>query len=82
MGRALITIEYPRREKAMTKTYRISVHNRTTGKRELTWMTYPSRKKAQAMADAMNDVDDNNIVDAKVVVEVRDKGQLIERKTL
>lgn len=66
----------------MRKIYRISVFNRERKMRELTWMTYASRKKAQAMADAMNDVDDDNIVDAKVVVEVRDKGQLIERKTL
>ena len=67
----------------MTKTYRISVYNRTTGKRELTWMTYPSRVRAQAMAEAMNEADtDDCIVDAKVVVEVRDKGQLVERRTL
>lgn len=55
----------------MRKVYRISVFNRTTGKRELTWMEYTSRKKAQAMADAMNDVDDDAIIDAQVVVKIK-----------
>lgn len=31
----------------MRKTYRISVFNRTTGKRELMWDTYTSKKRAQ-----------------------------------
>ena len=55
----------------MRKTYRISVFNRTTGKRELMWDTYTSKKRAQEMADSMNKVDASKTVKAEVVTEVR-----------
>lgn len=55
----------------MRKTYRISVFNRHTGKRELMWDRYTSRKKAQEMVDALNDADPTKIIDARVFVEIR-----------
>lgn len=55
----------------MKKTYRISVFNRTTNKRELMWERYTSKKKAQEIADKMNELDINKIIDAKVFVEMR-----------
>lgn len=55
----------------MKKTYRISVYNRTTGKRELMWDRYTSKKKAQEMADAMNRVDTSNTVKAEVFTECK-----------
>lgn len=53
------------------KTYRISVFNRTTGKRELMWERYTNRKKAQEFADKMNALDLENIINARVFVEIR-----------
>lgn len=53
----------------MKKTYRISVFNKHTGKRELMWDRYTSKKKAQEMADAMNDVDPTKTVAARVFTE-------------
>ena len=53
----------------MRKTYRISVFNRHTGKRELMWDRYTSKKKAQAMADALNDCDPTDTILAKVFIE-------------
>ena len=55
----------------MRKTYRISVFNRTTGKRELMWERYTSKKKAQEFADKMNELDTDKIIDARVFVEIR-----------
>ena len=55
----------------MKKTYRISIYNKHTGGRELLWERYTSRKKAQEMADALNDVDPCKIIDARVFVEIR-----------
>lgn len=53
----------------MKNTYRISVYNRTTGKRELMWDRFTSKKKAQEMANAMNVCDPDKIVQARVFVE-------------
>jgi hypothetical protein len=55
----------------MRKTYRVSVFNRTTGKRELMWERYTSKKKAQAFADKMNELDPDNIIKAMVFVEIK-----------
>jgi hypothetical protein len=55
----------------MKKTYRISVFNRTTGKRELMWDRYTSKKKAQEFADKMNALDVDKLIDARVFVEIR-----------
>lgn len=55
----------------MAKKYRISVYNKTTGKRELMWNTFTSKKKAQEMADKMNELDANKIIQARVFVEIK-----------
>lgn len=55
----------------MKKTYRISVYNKTTGKRELMWERYTSKKKAQEFADKMNALDNSGNIDALVIVEIR-----------
>ena len=55
----------------MEKTYRISVFNRTTGKRELMWERYTSKKKAQDFADKMNALDADGIIDARVFTEAK-----------
>lgn len=55
----------------MRKTYRISVYNQSANCRELMWERFTSIKKAQEMADKMNDVDKNKIVNARVFVELR-----------
>lgn len=54
----------------MRKTYRISVFNKTTGRRELMWERYTSKKKAQEFANKMNELDVNRIIDARVFVEI------------
>ena len=51
----------------MAKTYRISVFNKTTERRELMLERYTSLKSAQNFADAMNKLDPKKIVDAKVI---------------
>lgn len=59
----------------MKKTYRISVFNRTTGQRELMWNIYTSRKSAENMAEAMNKLDTNGTIGAKVVTAIDGKIQ-------
>jgi hypothetical protein len=53
----------------MKKTYRISIYNKHIGKRELMWDRYTSKKKAQEMADALNDVDPTDTIKACVFTE-------------
>jgi hypothetical protein len=52
----------------MKKIYRVTVLNKTTGRRELIWQRYSSQSEAQKMADKMNKQDAE--IDAKVLVEV------------
>lgn len=54
----------------MKQSYRISVFNRTTGKRELMWQRYTSKKKAQEFADKMNTLDEDKVINARVFVEI------------
>lgn len=53
----------------MRKTYRISVFNKHTGKRELMWDRYTSKANAQAMADALNAADPTETIAARVFTE-------------
>ena len=55
------------------KEYRISVFNRKTQQRELIWATYRTKKQAQRIADAINNLDNARIIDAKVIVKERVK---------
>ena len=55
----------------MKKVYRISAYNRTTRMRELLFEEYTSRKKAQEMADRMNELDKDGIIKAFVVVKLK-----------
>lgn len=52
------------------KSYRISVFNRTTGKREFMWERYTNQKSAQDIADRINNLDASKVIKAKVYVEV------------
>lgn len=53
----------------MKKVYRISVCNQSTGKRELMYEEYTSRKKAIEMCDNMNNINSN--IDAQVVTKIK-----------
>ena len=53
----------------MKKTYRINVFNRTTGNREFMYERYTSKKKAQEIADKINELDKDKIINAKVISE-------------
>lgn len=53
----------------MKKTYHISVYNRTKQQRELMYEVYTSKKKAQAMCDAMNKLDPTGVIGAYVVTK-------------
>ena len=53
----------------MAKKYRISVYNRTKQQRELMYEVYTSKKKAQAMCDAMNKADPDRAIGAHVITK-------------
>ena len=71
MAMHLRIVDVKEGKKNMRKTYRISVFNRTTGKREIMYERYKSKKVAQEMADKMNAVDPNGVIDARVIEEVK-----------
>ena len=54
----------------MKRSYRISVFNKTTGKREFMWEKYTKEEEAEKVADRINALDASNIIKAKVYVEV------------
>lgn len=53
----------------MRKVYRISVCNQSTGKRELMYEEFTSRKKATEMCNSMNSINSN--IDAQVVTKIK-----------
>jgi hypothetical protein len=51
----------------MKKSYRISVFNASTQQRELMYISFTSKKKAQEFADKMNAADKGGTVCAYVI---------------